>query len=150
MPSIHSITIQPLDQRYDQRLERFIRQPVEAAKLVADFGLEGDQKARQNSSRQLNLLDTAWVQQRAAQGFNPEPGQFGEQLILEGIEVLNISSGVQLKLGPLAVIQVTKPRTGCERLALVQPQAPDLTYIGVLAKVITGGAIQVGDTVELA
>ena len=75
MPSIHSITIQPLDQLYDQRLERFIRQPVSSATLLADFGLEGDQKARKHSSRQLNLLDTGWVAQRADQGYNPEPGQ---------------------------------------------------------------------------
>ena len=70
-------------------------------------------------------------------------------MIIEGIDVLNISPGAQLKLGPQAVIEVTKARTGCERLALVQPQAPELDYIGVLAKVVTGGAIQVGDPVEL-
>jgi MOSC domain-containing protein YiiM len=152
MSSIYSIVYQPKDQAYPEgHVGDFIRVPVQTAELVANHGIAGDRKAGHNTVRQLNLLDCDWLREREAEGFQAGPGQFGEQLILEGLDVLALQPGDQLQLGSLAIIEVTKGRTGCLRLAAAHGKEELLTVgpIGILAKVVVGGPIQVGDPVTV-
>jgi len=83
-------------------------------------------------------------------GYRTEPGQFGEQIIVTGLAVESLAPGVCLQLGSEARIEITKPRTGCERLEAAQGTSiQGLGPIGVLAKVIAGGTIRVGDPVTV-
>ena len=150
MPQISSIAYQPRDRHYDDPLSDFIRVPVEAATLVADYGLDGDQKAGHNKTRQVNLLSAEWLAARAAEGYRAAPGQFGEQMIVEGLAVETLPPGTLLAFGPTAILSITKGRTGCERLQAVQPRpTTGLGPIGVLARVVMGGPIRVGDAVAV-
>ena len=91
-----------------------------------------------------------WLAARAAEGYRAGPGQFGEQLIVEGLAVETLPAGTMLALGPEAIIAITKGRTGCERLQAVQPRpTTGLGPIGVLARVVMGGPIRVGDAVRV-
>lgn len=150
MSQIVSITYQPRDRRYTDRLGDYIRVPFAAAMLVADHGIDGDQKAGHNKSRQVNLVSAEWLSARAAEGYRAAPGQFGEQIIVEGLAVEALPAGTMLALGPQAILTVTKGRTGCDRLQAVQPRpTAGLDPIGVLARVVMGGPIRVGDTVAV-
>ena len=150
MPQITSIAYQPRDRTYDDPLSDYIRVPVETATLVANHGLDGDRKAGHNKTRQVNLLSAEWLAARAAEGYRAGPGQFGEQLIVEGLAVETLPAGTMLALGPEAIIAITKGRTGCERLQAVQPRpTTGLGPIGVLARVVMGGPIRVGDAVRV-
>jgi MOSC domain-containing protein YiiM len=150
MAKIASIVYQPRDRKYeDGRFDYFIRVPVQQAQLMADYGLEGDRKARRNSKRQLNLLDEAWLAARQQEGYKTAPGDFGEQLILSGLSVLDLKPGTILQLGDTAQIEITRPRTPCSRLSAAQGLEGKWPggHIGILAKVIASGPIRVGDPV---
>ena len=150
MPQITSIAYQPRDRAYDDPLSDFIRVPVETAALVANHGLDGDQKAGHNKTRQVNLLSAEWLAARAAEGYRAAPGQFGEQIIIEGLAVETLPPGTMLAIGPEAIIAITKGRNGCERLQAVQPRpTTGLGPIGALARVVIGGPIRVGDAVRV-
>lgn len=151
MAHLTSIVFQPEDQSYpDGRLGQFIRTPTQKVQLVQNHGIAGDRKAGRNARRQLNLLSTAWLAEKEAQGYKTEPGQFGEQLIVEGLDLESLAAGTRLKLGAEAIIEITMPRIGCTRLEAAQGAGNlDGTHIGVLSKVLSGGAIHVGDEVAV-
>ena len=150
MSQIVSIAYQPLGVRYSDPMGDFIRVPDDAAILIANHGIDGDQKAGHNKTRQVNLLSAEWLAARAAEGYRAAPGQFGEQLVIAGLAVESLPPGTLLGLGPTAILAIVKGRTGCERLQAVQPKpTTGLGPIGVLARVVMGGPIRVGDAVAV-
>ena len=150
MSQIISIAYQPLDRRYADRLGDYIRVPVDTATLVADHGIDGDQKAGHNKSRQVNLLSAEWLAARAAEGYRAEPGQFGEQIVVAGLAVETLPPGTMLGIGPTAILAVVKGRTGCDRLEAAQGKSiAGIDPIGTLVRVVMGGSIHVGDTVRV-
>ena len=151
MAELVSITHQPLDQEYDERLDYFIRVPQQAAQLVANHGLADDRKAGHNPRRQVNLLSQEWLDGLAPQGFKTAPGSFGEQLIVTGLDFSTIARGDRLFFDGTACLEITGPREGCVRLDLAQGRetAVHAGPIGLLARVIMGGPIRVGSTVTL-
>jgi MOSC domain-containing protein YiiM len=76
----------------------------------------------------------------------------GEQLVLSGIPVDQLPPGTRLRLGGEAVVEVVQPRTGCDRLQCVQGCTPAQVTgrLGVMARVLAGGTIRVGDAVAHA
>jgi MOSC domain-containing protein YiiM len=148
MASIFSIVYQPKDPAYGEHAGDYLRLPLERANLVARHGIEGDQKAGHNPVRQLNLLSAEWLTALQPRGYKTQPGQFGEQIIVSGLAVERLEPGVRLQLGNEACIEIPKLRTGCERLEAAQGKSiAGLGPIGAMARVITGGVIQVGDPV---
>jgi MOSC domain-containing protein YiiM len=75
----------------------------------------------------------------------------GEQIVVSGIAVDQLAAGIRLRLGQEVVIEVLKPRTGCDRLRHIQGCMPAEVAgrLGVMARVLVGGTIQVGDAVAL-
>ena len=153
MPTIQSIVYMPRHEDEYDRDGPYLRLPVETARLIANYGLEGDHKAGTNPRRQLNVIPTDWLATRAAEGYLTSPGEMGEQLILDGITFAELHPGLQLQLGDTAIIEITKSRTGCERLDASQPRPLPMDIkeagIGWLAKILQTGTIRVGDPVTL-
>jgi len=151
MAHIYSIVYQPPEREYGRHTGDFIREPLDEALLVADHGIDGDRKAGRNPKRQLNLLGRAWLEALAPLGYTITPGAFGEQLIIEGLDLEALPAGQRLGLGATAVIEITMPRNGCVRLEAAQglPNAPFNGRVGQLARVIIGGPIRPGDPVVL-
>ena len=85
-----------------------------------------------------------------AEGFNIQPGQMGEQIIIEGIDLGSVGAGDQIQLGD-AVIEVVNQRTGCDRFQHIQGKSPALAQgrMGVMARVVADGTIHVGAPVRL-
>jgi MOSC domain-containing protein YiiM len=150
MAHLYSIVYQPLDQEYAEgHFSDFIRVPLQTAELIANHGIQGDRKAGRNPDRQLNILSYEWLAEREQEGYRSAPGEFGEQLIVRDLDVLQLQPGDRLQFGNEAVIEVVKPRTGCLRLAAAQghDEMLQLGGIGIMARVLTGGSIRVGDPV---
>lgn len=147
---LFSITYQPVGVAYEEgRFGDFIREPFPTAVLRAGHGLEGDQKAGHNPKRQVNVLSREWLEARKAEGYRSEPGQFGEQMVVSGIDVMALPPGTRLRIGADAVIEITKARTGCSRLQAAQSRPVECGNIGILSRVVAGGAIAVGDPVSV-
>ncbi len=128
----------------------FSRVQLEEAQLVKDYGIEGDAKGG-SGDRQLNVMCYDTVQQLHDEGFNTQPGQLGEQIVVQGCDVATLHKGDILKIGDNALIEVVGLRTGCQRFRKIQnKEIPDYEdRIGIMAKVIEGGLIRVGSTIEV-
>ena len=129
----------------------YLRVDMNEATLIAGYGIEGDLKGGHHPDRQLNIMSYETLTVLRSQGFYTEPGQMGEQIVLHQLDVDNLSVGAQVQLGNEAVIEVVKPRTGCDKFERLQKRSPKAIQgqMGVMAKVVTGGKIRVGDKVKV-
>jgi MOSC domain-containing protein YiiM len=145
-------------------------------RLVAGLGVEGDAhmgekvKHRYHAAknpdapnlRQLHLMHEELFDELRASGFNLGPGAIGENVTTRGVDLLALSKGARLRLGPEAVIEITGLRNPCRQIDAFQrgltaavlgrdPEGCLIRKAGVMAIVITGGDVKAGDviTVEL-
>jgi MOSC domain-containing protein YiiM len=145
---ITSITYKPADD--EAGVGDYVRVPIGDANLVAGYGIEGDRKGG-SAGRHLNILSQESVDEMIRDGYNGTPGAFGEQLIVEGIDVDGLGIGAVLRLGASAQVKVTETRRGCAKLESNQGMPKDRTdgKLGKMAEVTEGGDIQVGDEVSI-
>jgi MOSC domain-containing protein YiiM len=129
--------------------ERYARVAADRVTLVERQGIEGDLKGSKRD-RQLNVMLAETLAELGAEGFQVGPGEMGEQIVLAGLDPAALAEGTRLKLGE-AVIEVGIPRTGCARFEMIQGQPRKVVKgrLGVLATVVTGGEVAVGDAVEI-
>ena len=74
----------------------------------------------------------------------------GEQIVVAGLDETALMPGAGLALGESAVIEVTLPRTGCDRFEHIQGKPKETTKgrLGVMARVVAGGVVRTGDPVR--
>ncbi len=130
--------------------EGYTRIPLPQTTLVVDRGIEGDAKGR-NPARQLNIMAAHCLEQLASEGFQTAPGEMGEQLIVAGIELDSLPLGTQLQIGNQACVELVEPRTGCGKFERYQGKKREEAAgrLGMMARVVKGGEIAVGDPVEV-
>ena len=128
----------------------YTRLPLQEAQLIAGYGIENDGKGG-SEGRQLNIMAAETMRALADEGFHTAAGQLGEQIVIADLDVNSLPQGARLKIGATACIEVTIPRTGCNRFAAYQgiSEHQAAGRLGVMAKVLTGGPIRVGDPVTL-
>lgn len=147
--NIVSICYQPDVSKLEDK--QFNRVPVESVELIAGHGIQGDRKAGRNPKRQVNIISMNTVQILSDLGFDVQPGRLGEQLVIDGVDVMDLPIGTQIQLGDSAIIELTMVRTPCAWLELIHGQSQDdATHrVGMLAKVIQSGTIRVNDPVRV-
>jgi MOSC domain-containing protein YiiM len=130
--------------------DHYLRMPLTSAALVVGHGIAGDRKGG-HPKRQLNLMSFGTLRALQAEGFNTRPGQMGEQIVIRGLDVGTLAEGDQLQMGAQARVEVVSHRTGCERFEHIQGKSPQMAAgrMGVMARVVAGGVIRVGDAVKV-
>ena len=125
------------------------KSPVDSAVLVAGYGVEGD--AHSGGERQVSLLAQEAIDKGIASGVELKPGDFGENLTIEGIDLHSIEIGCRLLVGKEAILQISEIGKVCNSPCSIGQQLGDciMPREGVFAKVVHGGPIQPGDAVEL-
>jgi MOSC domain-containing protein YiiM len=116
-----------------------------SARAVADLGLEGDAHARRGSARQILLMDEETLER-----YGLEAGRVRENITTRGIELKTLAEGTHLKIGE-AILEITKHCAPCEFIEDIRPglRAEMDGQRGMLARVISGGEIQVGNAIEI-
>ena len=149
MISVVSIVYKPESDITDPE-NHYLRISLNTAKLVARYGIEGDRKGG-NPKRNLNIMSYETLETLRKDGFSTLPGQMGEQIIIQGIDVGQLVEGAQLQIGDQACVEVVSHRTGCQRFEKIQGKSPQLAAgrMGVMAKVVTSGRIAIGDAVKV-
>lgn len=148
MPEIASIVYKPAGLGEDPATH-YLRVSVTDAELVAGRGIQGDLKGVAN--RPLNIMAAATLGALAAEGFQTGPGQMGEQLVFAGLDVDALAPGDRVQIGAEAVVEILKPRTGCDRFEAIQgrPASTVQGRLGMMARVVAGGPIRVGDSLKV-
>ena len=148
MIEIASLVYKPVDIVSDPE-DHYARVPLTSATLIVGHGIEGDHKGG-HPKRQLNIMsfETLWALRE--EGFQTEPGQMGEQIVIRGLDVGRLAEGDGLQIGEHARVEIVSHRTGCERFEHIQGKSPRLAAgrMGVMAKDVADGAIRVGDPVK--
>lgn len=144
--------------------------------LLAGLGVAGDAHAgitvrhrsrvarnpNQPNLRQVHLIHAELHEELRRSGFNVAPGQMGENITTEGIDLLGLPTGTRLRLGAEAVVEITGLRNPCKQLEGIQrglmkavldrdEHGNLIRKAGVMGIVIAGGDVRPGDliTVEL-
>jgi MOSC domain-containing protein YiiM len=149
MPTIISIVYTP--DHVDRRpADHYARVSLERVSLIEGVGIEGDTKGGGGRSRQLNIMSAEILAKLKEEGFDTDPGEMGEQIIVSGVNVAAMHTGDRLRLGKDAVVEVVVQRTGCDRFEHIQklPKGSVKGRLGVMARIVASGTIQVGDVVE--
>jgi MOSC domain-containing protein YiiM len=85
-----------------------LKTEVPEANLLYDHGIESDGHAGE-WGRQVSCLDWASVEKANREHHqNAGPGDFAENILIEGIDLSGLSVGSRIKLGASAVLQVTQ------------------------------------------
>jgi MOSC domain-containing protein YiiM len=119
--------------------------------LRPDHGLIGDGHAG-DWHRQVSLLAMESIEKMIQKGLDVGPGDFAENLTTENIELVSLPIGTQLKIGPEAIGEVTQIGKVCHDRCAIYYQAGDcvMPREGIFIKVLKGGAVKVGDPIEVA
>lgn len=122
---------------------------VASAKLIKDWGIEGDAHAGK-WHRQVSLLSAERVDEFRAKGADVSDGAFGENIVAEGFDFKNLPVGTVFRCGD-AVLEMTQIGKQCHAHCEIYKVMGDciMPREGVFAKVICGGEIHVGDTLEI-
>lgn len=122
---------------------------VDSATFVEGYGIEGDRhavKSGARTSRQVLLMDDDTLE-----GFGLGVGQVRENVTVTGIDLHAMPAGQRLALGDEAVVEITQFCAPCERMDEVRPGLREEleNQRGMLATVITGGVVNVGDGIRI-
>ena len=150
---------------------RFSKRPEDWIRLVTGLGVEGDahfgatvqhlsrvrRDPTQPNLRQVHLIHRELFDEVAGE---LEPGQLGENITTEGVDLLGLPRGTRLRLGDDAVIELTGLRNPCVQIDHFRPgllkqvvgtdeSGAIVRKAGVMAIVIHGGVVKPGDPIEV-
>lgn len=153
---------------------RFSKPSRDKIRLLAGLGVEGDahmgatvqhrshvaRNPDQPNLRQVHLIHAALFEELAEWGFQVLPGQLGENITTEGIDVLGLPVGTKLQIGESAVVEVTGLRNPCGQIDRFQPgllasvvdrdqDGRTIRKTGIMGIVVTGGEVRPGDRIYL-
>ena len=148
---------------------RFTKPRREAITLVAGLGVEGDahfgatvqhlsrvrRDPTQPNLRQVHLMHRELFDEVDA---DVSPGELGENITTEGIDLLALTRGTLLRLGADAVVEVTGLRNPClqidrfesgllKQVVETDSEGRTVRKAGVMGVVLAGGVVKPGDLV---
>jgi MOSC domain-containing protein YiiM len=153
---------------------RFSKVTAPEVRMVAGLGVEGDAHAGetvrhrsrvavdpgQPNLRQVHLIHGELFDELRPKGFDLEPGQLGENVTTQGIDLIGLARSTLLALGPQAVLEVTGLRNPCAQIEAFRPgllaavcgrglDGKLVRKAGIMAIVRAGGVVRRGDAITL-
>ena len=139
-------------------------------KLIEGIGVEGDAHAgttvkhrylvkkdpTKPNIRQVHLIHNELLDELNEKGFSVSPGELGENITTQGIDLLDLPTGTLLYIGPQVLVELTSLRNPCIQIddfqkgmlkeVLYKDENGELVRkAGVMGIILTGGEIQSGD-----
>ena len=151
----------------------FSKQPQKCIRLVPGEGVDGDAhrgvttqhlyRMRQDPTQpnlcQVHLLGAEKLSELTGSGFSVLPGELGENVLTEGLDLLTLPLGTLLHLGNEALVQVTGLRTPCSQIDKYQRGLQQHLWgerdesgrkarrAGIMSVVLRGGLVHAGDAI---
>jgi MOSC domain-containing protein YiiM len=156
------------------RGHHFSKPNVLSIRLLAGLGIDGDAHAgetvkhrsrvrrdpTQPNLRQVHLVHAELFDELRGKGFAVTPGDIGENVTTQGIDLLALPTGTRLRLGDTATVEITGLRNPCVQLdsfqkglmaaTLDKDEAGNLIRkAGVMSVVLLGGEVRPGDPIAI-
>ena len=142
--------------------------------IIEGFGVEGDAHAgprvkhrylvkkdpERPNLRQVHLISLEIYRELQAMGFAIEPGEMGENITTEDIDIMDLPVDTVLKIGDNVALQVTGMREPCHLLNQVVNGLMKATLTkdgkgelirkaGIMTVVLKGGIVVPGDAIHI-
>ena len=126
-----------------------LKTEINEANFIEDFGIETDAHAGK-WHRQVSLLEFNKIDEFRKKGANVDFGAFGENIVLEGIELHTLPIGQLIKIGDV-LLEVTQIGKKCHDKCQIYYQVGEciMPKNGIFTKVLKGGKVKVGDECSL-
>jgi MOSC domain-containing protein YiiM len=123
---------------------RLPMEEIAEIRAVENSGLQGCAHARTDSPRQVLLVDSETLELMELQ-----PGIIRENITTRGININGLPAGQRLRVGD-AELEVSLPCSPCDLMEKIRPglRRELRGRRGMLCRVIAGGMIRQGDTIE--
>ncbi len=127
------------------------KMPVESAIIDENSGIKGDAHASSGWHRQVSLLAIESIKKMQEIGLDVKPGDFAENITTEGIDLLSLPIGTKMSIGGEVVGEVSQIGKECHSRCAIYYQAGDcvMPKEGIFIKILKGGSIKVGDSIEV-
>lgn len=123
--------------------------PVTEARLIPEWGIETDAHGGR-WHRQVSLLPLERIEEFRAKGADVVFGDFGENIVTEGIDLGRLEVGTVFCIGE-ARLRLTQIEKECHSHCEIYKRMQDciMPREGVFAEVTEGGSIKTGDLIKL-
>ncbi len=120
--------------------------PVQEATAISGLGLEGDRSAYEGNTRQVLFVDKEILDEAGL-----VPGQVKENITVTGMNVSQVQPGQVFTIGDSVTLEAVGDCEACGKMDAIRMGLMDEIQgkRGMLAKVINGGGIKVGDSVTV-
>ena len=131
---------------YIARVKETPSDPVEEATAISGMGLEGDRSCRADNVRQVLLMDKETLDR-----MDLAPGQIKENITTSGMDLTVAKAGHVFFIGDEVTMEVVGDCEPCGKMDAIRPGLREGLNgrRGMLATVINGGSIKVGDSIRL-
>lgn len=125
--------------------------PVPEGQIKEEYGLVGDAHADCCTHRQVSLLAVESIDKMRKLGLELSPGDFAENLTVEGIDLLSVTPGAHLHIGDGIDLEVTQIGKECHSGCAIREQTGKciMPTEGIFARVVRGGIVRPGDILKL-
>ena len=125
------------------------KQATDRAFFITEYGIDGDAHAG-DWHRQVSLLGLGEIEDFRARGADVEFGAFGENVVAEGFRFKELPVGTRLRVGQV-FFEITQIGKKCHSHCEIFHRVGDciMPREGVFARVLHGGCVTVGDTLEI-
>jgi len=125
------------------------KRDVGRAEFVEGHGLRGDAHAG-DGRRQVSLLSLRKIEAFRAAGAEVGYGDFGENLVADGIDFASLPVGAKLRCGDVSM-EVTQIGKECRNRCAIFHRMGDciMPREGVFAVVLRGGVVRTGDEIDV-
>jgi MOSC domain-containing protein YiiM len=126
------------------------KRDVGQAEVLEDFGIKDDAHGGP-WHRQVSLLAQESINKMRQLGLNIGYGDFAENITTQGLDLVHLPIGTCLRIGSSVVLEVSQIGKECHTRCSVYYQAGTcvMPTEGIFARVLSGGSIRVGDTIEV-
>ena len=121
-------------------------EPVQRATAISGEGLEGDRSCNPHNTRQVLVMD-----RETLDDLELAPGQIKENVTTTGLDLSQVKEGQVLFIGDEVTLELVGPCLPCHKMDQIRPglQGKLKGRRGMLAVVINGGPMKVGDPVRV-
>lgn len=118
--------------------------------VIEQFGLVSDAHAG-HWHRQVFFLAAESIQTAQARGLDVHEGDFGENFTTQGINLLSLPLGTQLKIGNDVLVEISQIGKVCHTRCAIYYLAGDCIFPheGVFGVVLKGGEVHIGDDIQV-
>ena len=120
--------------------------PVMEATAISAQGLEGDRSCSADNTRQVLVMD-----QETLDHLELIPGQIKENITTTGLDLSQAKPGEVFFIGDSVTMEIVGECQPCGKMDTIRPGLRDRLggRRGMLAMVINGGTLKVGDPIRL-